>query len=314
MALTAMTNIATTLDRRRVYIFPTCYGLMLAVLLVAILLGSINYDNALGYLLSFLLGGLFLIGMLHTYRNLVGLSLRELETTPVFAGEPARFVVGLDNREGQPRYELEVAHAPRRRDRTGAASPTPALRIAAGEIGYAVVVRPSSRRGWLDCGRIRITSVFPLGMLRAWAYFTPATACLVYPAPAGSQPLPYELTPEPSTAPSAATGTDDFAGLRAYSPGDSTRAIDWKTLARSQELLVKRFRGGGRPQLRLRWEMVAAIPGLEARLSQLARWVIEAETAGAQYSLELPHTTVTPGSGRTHAAQCLRQLALYPAA
>ena len=50
------------LDRRHVYIFPTRHGFTLGVMLVVILLGAINYDNALGYLLAFLLGGLFLLG------------------------------------------------------------------------------------------------------------------------------------------------------------------------------------------------------------------------------------------------------------
>ena len=46
-------------DRKHVYIFPTRHGVMLGAMMLVILLGSINYDNALGYLLTFLLFGLF---------------------------------------------------------------------------------------------------------------------------------------------------------------------------------------------------------------------------------------------------------------
>ena len=40
------------LGRRRIYILPTRQGLGFAVLLVAMLLGSANYDNGLGYVLN----------------------------------------------------------------------------------------------------------------------------------------------------------------------------------------------------------------------------------------------------------------------
>ena len=90
-------QIRITLNRKRVYIFPSKHGIMLAVMVFVILLGSVNYDNALGYLLSFLLFGLFLIGVLHTYRNLTGLSYVAGDAKPVFAGSDARFKLTIEN-------------------------------------------------------------------------------------------------------------------------------------------------------------------------------------------------------------------------
>ncbi|HEY5720436.1 MAG TPA: DUF58 domain-containing protein, partial [Gammaproteobacteria bacterium] len=69
------------LHRRRVYILPTRAGLAFALLLLLLLLGSINYGNNLGFVLTFLLGGMAWAAMHHTYRNLVRLR--------VAAGAPA---------------------------------------------------------------------------------------------------------------------------------------------------------------------------------------------------------------------------------
>ena len=49
---------------RRIYILPTRQGMGFAAAVSVMLLGSINYDNALGYVLSFLLVSAALVSML----------------------------------------------------------------------------------------------------------------------------------------------------------------------------------------------------------------------------------------------------------
>jgi len=48
----------------------------------------------------------------------------------------------------------------------------------------------------------------------------------------------------------------------------------------------------------------------EARVSQLAQWVLQADRAGLLFGLELPARSLTPGSGPAHRAQALERLAL----
>src|SRR5690606_14124150 len=62
-----------TMVRRRVYIFFTRPGLLFLITLVVMLLGAVNYTNSMAYLLTFLLGSLLLVCILHTHRNLRGL-------------------------------------------------------------------------------------------------------------------------------------------------------------------------------------------------------------------------------------------------
>ncbi len=51
----------------------------------------------------------------------------------------------------------------------------------------------------------------------------------------------------------------------------------------------------------------------EARLSQLAAWVVEAERSGLPYGLRLPGMEIPPACGAAHRHACLKALALYGA-
>ena len=312
----AGTTARHMLDRRCVYIFPTRHGAMLGAMIMVILLGSINYDNALGYLLSFLLLGLFLIAMLHTYRNLAGLSYIGAKAIPVFAGSQAQFKLAFDNREKSLRYSLQLAHWPRmkrrwRRRRRPIITDTFIASLAANEITLATVTVGAPRRGWLNLQRVRITSVFPLGVLRTWAYFEDTAKCLVYPQPEGRLPLQIKGLSSEAAAPENSPGNEDFAGFRSYLPGDPIRAIAWKALARQEVVLVKRFTSGGSIRAWLRWVDCASLNNTEARLRQLAKWVVDAERLGLPFGLEMPSTRIELGAGPTHRHMCLRALALY---
>ena len=71
------------LHRRRVYILPSRIGLGFALLLALLLLGSTNYGNSLGFMLTFLLFGMAWAAMHHTYRNLVRLRVQAGPAAPV---------------------------------------------------------------------------------------------------------------------------------------------------------------------------------------------------------------------------------------
>ena len=49
---------------------------------------------------------------------------------------------------------------------------------------------PTQQRGIYRLGRLRIASVFPLGLYSTWSYFKTNYTTLVYPRPEGVLPLP----------------------------------------------------------------------------------------------------------------------------
>jgi uncharacterized protein (DUF58 family) len=293
-----------TLGRRRIYILPTRVGVLFALMLVVMLLGSINYNNSLGFVLTFLLGSLALVGILHTYRNLAGLVINGGQAKHVFAGEPAVFRLSLDNRGSYPRYAVHIV---RRGQRGGhsAAVDLPGDALCSAEVSLG-----NTRRGRLPLGEITISSTFPLGLFRAWSNCTPGLGCLVYPRPAGAAGLPPLAPDSADTGPGVQHGSDDFIGFRNYQLGDSPRYIAWKAVAREQGILVKKFAGAGRAVLWLSWQEIPSLAA-EARLSQLCRWVIEAERRALRYGLILPELTVPVGTGEAHRQQCLTALALH---
>ena len=97
------------LGQRRIFIVPSRGGLLFALALVVMLLGAINYNLALGHALVFLLAGLGVAGMIHTFRNLFGLVITPGRCEPVFAGQTAFFPLALDNERSAPRLALELA-------------------------------------------------------------------------------------------------------------------------------------------------------------------------------------------------------------
>jgi uncharacterized protein (DUF58 family) len=290
------------LGQRRVYILPTSAGVMFAMTLVMLLIGSINYNLSLGYVLTFLLAGVGMVSILHTWRNLARVALRPAKTRPVFAGDSARFHIVVENPGAHRRVCLAIQLA----------GQSAVYFDVAPRGAQDVEARlPAARRGVLRPGRFRIFSVYPVGLFYAWANVELDLHCLVYARPEpGHVPLPPAQTASGQGGASG-TGEEDFAGLRTYHPGDSPRRIAWKAFARSDIFLTKQFSGNAASEL---WLNLADIPealGLEARLSRLTRWVIEAETAGQRFGLRLFGIEFEPEFGVSHRDRCLQAIALY---
>jgi len=289
------------LDRRHVYILPTRYGVLFSLVLLGMLIGSINYSLSLGFALTFLLSGLGVVAMLHTWRNLANLSVAAGKTTPVFAGEEAHFVILLADHSGRERLAIGAS--------SGKQAPAYAD-VQAGGRGSLELVRSSKTRGRFALGGFTVFTEFPLGLYHAWSQVEVAASCLVYPRPAlPGLPLPSPIGAERSGGRRAAAGDEDFSGLRGYQDGDSPRRVDWKASARSTTMLTKQFQGEAHAQLWLDWNFV---PGGDAenRISQLTRWVLDAHAAGLAYGLRLQDAEIQPGQGEAHYHSCLEALAL----
>lgn len=298
--------------RQRVYILPTREGILFSVLLLAMLLGAMNYNNSMAYILVFLLGGLFLVGMLHTHRNLAGLIISSACPQPVFAGETAQFPVSIDNLHGPARTAIRLVCQPRRKGWRKPSSPAGnavEIDILPSWKKQVCIPVPADRRGLLPLERVVISSTFPLGLFYAWSYLQLEQHCVVYPQPAGSTRLPGPAPGSLQGQEGRHDGSNDFIGFRQYHPGDSIRTIAWKALARAQPLLVKRFSGEGSHTLILNWDDTAHLHDIEARLSQLCRWILLAERQGWNYGLAIPGAHIEPGRGLSHRDMCLEALA-----
>ena len=298
----------TLLSRKRIYILPTRHGLAFAIALLVMLAGSMNYNNALGFALTFLLVSLALVSILHTYRNLAGLRISAHPAPAVFAGDVARFSITVDN-PGGPRRDGVVLTEQR----------------AANDVVVHVQLAPDSnarvelpvateRRGWRKLDRVCIASRAPFGIFRAWYRVPTQVRSIVYPHPVDDLPLPLYAAQSGAHGGRGGSGREDFAGLRDYRRGDAVHHIHWKAAARSGALPVKLFDGARTGDVVLRFADTRS-GGVEQRLSQLAAWVLAAEAQGLHYTLDLPGAapvpTTEPDTGPAHRDGCLRRLALF---
>ena len=289
------------LDRRHIYILPTRAGLMFALMLVCTLIGSINYSLSLGFGLTFLLGGLSMIAMLHTWRNLANLTLQNGKSPPVFAGQEATFRIQAADRRGYARYAIGL----------GLEEASTMVDVTANGSTPASLSLRTQRRGWRTAGKITVHTEFPLGLFHAWSYAAIPLRCLVYPQPApAGLPLPAAASSASAGSGRSLDGDEDFSGLCEYRSGDSLRRVDWKASARSQQMLSKQFDAAVSDSLWLAWQ---SAPGrdTEQRISQLTRWVMDAHATGGAFGLRLPDREIKPACGESHYRACLEALALF---
>ncbi len=291
-----------TLTQNRIYILPTRAGVLFGATALVMLLGCINYNLGLGYVLTFLMSGLAIVSMLHTFRNLVRLRLSPGRPEPVFVGDRALFPVLLSDPGTVVRRSIALAE-------TGQAASF--ADVGVGQTTSVEIRIPAERRGRLPLGRLRVSTTFPLGLFQAWSNLNLEMHCLVYPRPElGRVPLPAPRTGD-SHGLETGQGQDDFAALRQYQHGDSLRHVAWKAAARAEPLMTKQFTGLAAGELWLDWDAMPTDLRVEARLSRLTRWVLEAARAGHSYGLRLPSIVIAVGSGPAHQLRCLTALALF---
>ena len=293
--------LPVTLARRRLYILPTPFGVAFALLLLLMLLAGLNYANSLALLFTFLLGAFALLAMQQCHRNLLGVTVLALEAPAVFAGATGALRVTLGEQGARGRAGLEAALA-----RDG---------LARGDLAGGGRLRlelplHARRRGLVRVTRVRLSTAEPYGLFRAWTWVHTPVEMLVYPAPRGSLPMPLVSGPLSGVRGRGGAALDEWAGLRAFRDGDSPRQVDWKAYAREAPLLVKEYQASG-AELRLFDFNEVANPDVEARLAQLARWVVDAEAAGERYGLALPSVRIGADRGPEHRHRCLAALARF---
>ncbi|HUN93229.1 MAG TPA: DUF58 domain-containing protein [Burkholderiaceae bacterium] len=303
-------------DHRKVYILPTRAGFLLAAGVVLLLIGSINYALQLGYLLTFFVASVAVVGMYYTQRNLTGLAIASHGVRAVFAGESAAFQLTVRNTTPVARPALGLhCIAPRRRRRTlwrrEERLATTWCDVPASGSAVVAVALPTRRRGRHACPPIRIGTRFPFGLFGAWTIYRSDLSAIVYPAPeADPPPMPPG---DGDSAPDGAIATsgEDLAGVRPYRVGDPRKAIAWRLAARSDELLVKFFDVPSGGRVLLDFDALPRHLDTEQRLSRLTRWLLAADEARLDYGLALPGRRIAPGHGPEQRTRCLEALALY---
>ena len=301
----------TVLTQRTVYILPTRAGWLLGVTLLILLLGSINYQLNLGYVLTFLLAGSALVGMHVAHATLRGLTLQLHPPPAVFAGTTVRATVQVGTPGQRTRYAVGLGVW---RSEHWTWADIPAHGSSMLPLNWQ-----SPARGLHSLPPLTVQTCFPLGTFRVWTVWRTATRVLVYPAPEPRPPgLPVTPTPGLRAAGSqrhnADASMEDWDGVRPYRPGDPLKTVLWKKAAQRDTLVSREATGQacGEVWLDLARTGLPAGADTEARLARLCAWVLAAHQQELRFGMRLGAKTIAPQQGLVHRNHCLRALALYP--
>lgn len=276
-------------------------GLVFFGMLAALLIGSMNHNNNLGYLLTFLLGSMALMSVLHAFRNLAGFKVTSIQAAPVFAGQSATFRVTVST-GGQacPGISFSLPGG------------KPAEVSLEEESRQIVSVRcPAVKRGLLEISALETATAYPLGFFRIRSIVQVKGSCLVYPKPV---PGPLVTASGPGDSESegetGGAGVEDFSRLAAYERGDPLQHISWKAYSRGQGLYTKKFEG---QQGRTLYFDPGILPGkdLEMKLARVCFMIVKADAMRLVYGLKIGGKVIPPGNGGSHRRRCLSELALF---
>ncbi|MGB1655627.1 MAG: DUF58 domain-containing protein [Acidimicrobiales bacterium] len=168
---------------------------------------------------------------------------RQLTPPQVPAGEPARIDLEIVN-HAPYRTPVMTLHDAVSGSRGVTLSLAPVARNG-GRVHGAYRL-PTTRRGVLTLGPIRIEDTDGLGLARRRHHLETRVRLVVHPPieslpplriPAGDDPLIGEDLRQ-----SLGLSDEEFDGLREYVPGDDLRKIHWPSSARHGELQVRQFR------------------------------------------------------------------------
>ena len=283
----------------KVYIWLTRYGVLYFAVLLVMLLGALNYKNNMGLLLTFLLAGISLISLFATHRILAGIEATKIRSTTTFSGDPMTLTLEVKSKTVPvPTFQFTVNNT------TGPGT------LDAGEAGAFSLSLPTDTRGHVPLDRIRIETVYPLGLFRAWrTFWFEGAHSVVYPTPhAGPIPLDNMAGNDETDGSVPKPGAEDFNGHRPYQPGDSPKHIDWRVYSRGQGLFTKTFAAPAATTLYLNWD---SLPDGDAehRLSVMCHAILKAHREQWQFGVLLPWVQVPPAVGPRHVHGCLSHLA-----
>jgi len=290
-----------TLNRKNLYIFPTFRGFIFFVLIVVLWLLGTNYQNNLILSLSFFLISVFIVAILQTHQNLVGLKVKLVGAEPSFAGENADFIFSVSCK-----HDLENISIKWRKSATSAR----VIDVVSGKNTSVTISHETKHRGWVDPGRLYVYSYYPLGLMRCWTYLNFDAKALVYPAPIEVAEPPSSEVETDNVGEFAVKGGEDFSGLSEYRPGDSLRHISWKSFARERGLHVKEFSQTMSKEIWLDINNIAG-EGVEQRLSALCYWSLQYQLKDMHYGLRLNDLSIEPNKGEDHKRKVLEALALF---
>ena len=214
--------------------------------LLLVALAALNTGNNLLFLVLASLIALVLMSGIVSSIILSGVEMRLALPEHIFAGQPVRAVVELENQKlTLPSFSLRVEAVQEKGAATAAAileKPVYFPYIPKQDRLQQTVPLTFRRRGVYRQDAFRIATRFPFGFLRKSRRLELKTEALVYPSVEPTAEYVEVLPVIQGALESVSKGRgQDLYALRDYVHSDSARLVHWKASARSGSLMVREF-------------------------------------------------------------------------
>jgi len=291
-----------SLHNRRLYILPTRFGYLFAIMQVVLLLAAINYQNSMAYMLTFLLTALGIISLWQTHKNLLGLNIQLKTPKPVYQQEELILEFVISHSNLVERYAIGIQYMNQPPVYTG---------LKAEQSTILSLPLPAIKRGLYKPTGFVIFTRYPTGLFHAWSWIKFDISVLIFPTPLYDIKLRETISDQQHSKSTIDTSDgDDFAGLREYRQGESLKHISWKAYAQGRGMLTKTFQGHASPALWINWLDMTA-PSQEGKLSQMTALIIETNQEGRKYGIKLPGIEIEQAEGPAHLNECLQQISTF---
>jgi uncharacterized protein (DUF58 family) len=213
--------------------------------ILVVALAALNTGNNLLFLILASLIAIILMSGILSSITLTGVEMRLELPEHIFAGQPVRALVELENEKlTLPSFSLRVEAAKTKKSPVAALLETPVYfpYLPKRERVRQSVPITFARRGAYRQDAFRIVTRFPFGFLQKARRVELRTEALVYPSVEPAHDF-FEILPALQGALESLNkgrGQDLYA-LRSYLPSDSARHVHWKASARLGSLMVREF-------------------------------------------------------------------------
>jgi uncharacterized protein (DUF58 family) len=213
--------------------------------IIIVALAALNTGNNLLFLILASLIAIILMSGILSSITLTGVEMRLVLPEHIFAGQPVRAQVELENLKlTLPSFSLRVEAAKTKKKPAVALLETPVYfpYVPKHERVRQSVPITFARRGVYRQDAFRIVTRFPFGFLQKARRVELRAEAVVYPSVEPSRDF-FEILPALQGALESLSkgGGHDLYALRSYVPNDSARHVHWKASARSGSLMVREF-------------------------------------------------------------------------
>jgi uncharacterized protein (DUF58 family) len=286
--------------KNRLLTLPTFYGGMLLPLLLLIILSALNYNNSYAIAVA-----LFITTMYGMSMALNTVPLTQIQLLSVFIDDVEE--------EVEPKIELSIKNTKNKTSffqiKTNLKENFP-YQIEGNTVKTIAIPIKPQKRGKYEAPRIVLENTLPFGFSKSSGFFLPPAIYWVTPKKIKNIPEIPKGKEEEHVKKFSNQG-EQLHHLRNYQRGDSLRDVDWKSSAKTNDLLTRVYDKPNNGYCSIIWEEILS-NDIEEKLSIIETWIDEANKKNWSIYLQTPRGTFGPGGGLEFKKSISRFLAEWP--